>query len=855
MKNRINKTLKNMLNTLRYFGWSSILIFGIVIIINLALYSSIVLQRDALVYKEISSASQDLETINFHINHLLAGFHNDVDIIRDSNEAADYLNNPNANTLNEFEAMLLRLSSNKSEFINVSLIDLQGNELLRVYRDGEDILVEDNLIQVDLNNYLSGLSTVPHHSILILPFVENNGNPLFYFFTPLLFEDEINSYILVAYDANEFLSIFEVFVNDEDRFYEIGLVNNDNVWLIDLNNQSFGLLNDPEVKSSVLQNIDSDKNTIRYDINLSDDFYTNSDLSSTFFRLYATIDFEATISSSRSSAVQYPWIISFLDVFLLSAIFIVGNIMRKKSEDRILLNANMYLSDRNNDGVIITDNKFKTHYVNKAFEDFYGYTLTDMNQKNPREVIGASEVSFTFNDSYLDEDFMDNVWNQTKDGIKLLKYLRIRKELDTQGKVKHYIGIYSDPFIHFPDFDINFLSEISKLILPIFSTKKVILGKSVIKILHVDNVETYTYALFLKKNLGHHAMVAIPYKSYILLYSELNDNELLSDRMDNIDKLIEIFRHQRNVSPYFSQSYSLAVADEERNTFGKLIEAAFIGLEVAKNDPQTKHHVFKSEMIDIIHREKEVRDALRSGFNQDEFFINYQLQKDVESDRIIGVEALIRWESKSLGIIYPDEFLPLIESGFYINDLSPMVIRKVIEDFTPYFDLLPNDFRISVNLTSFDFANSYILKQIVNQIEMSQLPTDIFTFEITESNYIDNVDETNSVINNLHKKGIKVAIDDFGTGYSSINSLKSIDVDYVKIDKIFLKKYPETDDGKMFKIIADLIHKLKKPIIVEGIESEEHVDFVKENHCKYGQGYYYSRPTLLEKIIDSILNK
>jgi EAL domain-containing protein (putative c-di-GMP-specific phosphodiesterase class I) len=233
----------------------------------------------------------------------------------------------------------------------------------------------------------------------------------------------------------------------------------------------------------------------------------------------------------------------------------------------------------------------------------------------------------------------------------------------------------------------------------------------------------------------------------------------------------------------------------------------------------------------------------------------YQIQKDIVNNEFTGVEALLRWNSPVLGNVSPVEFITVIENSFFVNQLSLMVLNKVIKDFSPYVKYLGDEFRISINLTSFDFFSDQIIHNLVSVIEKSPISTKNFCFEITESGYLENKDKTNSIIDFLHSKNITVAIDDFGTGFSSLEVLKKLHIDKVKIDRSFIKDYPEKDDGVMLKTIANLVKILNFGILLEGTETKEQVEFALESGCDEIQGFYISQPIYIENLVRKYLNK
>jgi EAL domain-containing protein (putative c-di-GMP-specific phosphodiesterase class I) len=302
-------------------------------------------------------------------------------------------------------------------------------------------------------------------------------------------------------------------------------------------------------------------------------------------------------------------------------------------------------------------------------------------------------------------------------------------------------------------------------------------------------------------------------------------------------------------------NFGIALADNKTITKADIIENAFIALQMSKTRKNIKHLVYSDEINKIIKREKDIYAQLDHGFNFDEFYLLYQIQKDIKRNSFTGVEALLRWNNSLLGNISPGEFISIIENSFYINRLSIMVVNKVIKDFTPYVQYINEDFRISINLTYFDFFNDYIIHNLVDIIEKSIIPTKNFCFEITESGYLENQDKTNAIIDYLHSKEISVAIDDFGTGFSSLEVLKNIHIDKVKIDRSFIKDYPEKDDGAMFKTIVSLVKNMNLGVLVEGTETKEQVDFSLISGCDEIQGYYISQPIYIENLVRKYLNK
>ena len=166
-------------------------------------------------------------------------------------------------------------------------------------------------------------------------------------------------------------------------------------------------------------------------------------------------------------------------------------------------------------------------------------------------------------------------------------------------------------------------------------------------------------------------------------------------------------------------------------------------------------------------------------------------------------------------------------------------------DFAKIKESIPNDFKISINLSSNEFMDKSIILSLVNVIESAGLKLENFCFEITETTLVNNLEHANEIIHYLHEKKVVVAIDDFGTGFSSLGYLKSLYADKLKIDRTFIKDYPKSDDGTMIKAIISMAKQLKIGVIAEGIENEEQLKLIKSLDCKEYQGLLWIQAYLV----------
>ena len=248
-------------------------------------------------------------------------------------------------------------------------------------------------------------------------------------------------------------------------------------------------------------------------------------------------------------------------------------------------------------------------------------------------------------------------------------------------------------------------------------------------------------------------------------------------------------------------------------------------------------------------KDRSIRDQIDNGFLNNEFSVVYQAQKESDSLRITGVEALVRWENPILGKISPSLFVPIMEQSDKIQQLGKYILELIIEDFEKILNMIPSDFKISLNLSNQEFNDKRLVSELIARIKESKLDASQFCFEITETTLVENIEHTNGIIDYLHENKIYVAIDDFGTGYSSLSYLKNLKSDKLKIDRMFIKDFPLSDDGTILKAIVSMAKEIGISIIVEGVETEEQLEFIQSQSCEEFQGYYGSKPVGFNDLI------
>lgn len=234
---------------------------------------------------------------------------------------------------------------------------------------------------------------------------------------------------------------------------------------------------------------------------------------------------------------------------------------------------------------------------------------------------------------------------------------------------------------------------------------------------------------------------------------------------------------------------------------------------------------------------------LRKAIQKDQFLVYYQPQIDLITQKIIGAEALVRWQHPELGMISPDQFIPIAEETGLILPLGEWVLRTACQQAKYWCDQLGTRFVISVNLSSRQFQQQDLVSTVYRVLRDIQLPPELLELEITETLGMKNPELTLKTLHELKSMGIHIAIDDFGTGYSSLSYLKKFPIDTLKIDRSFVSDIngDSNDDAIVVAVIA-LAQSLKLNVIAEGVETPEQADYLLEHGCERIQGYIFSPP-------------
>ncbi|KMJ57476.1 diguanylate cyclase [Bacillus sp. LL01] len=325
----------------------------------------------------------------------------------------------------------------------------------------------------------------------------------------------------------------------------------------------------------------------------------------------------------------------------------------------------------------------------------------------------------------------------------------------------------------------------------------------------------------------------------------LRDFESENYVMKMADDVLEQFKEPFSVNSHeFHTTVSIGVAIYPNNliTLEDFMVYADNAMYKAKSQGKNRYVVYASDMLHNSMEELQLETDLRKALERNEFVLYYQPQICNRTGDIVGVEALIRWNHPTLGLIYPDKFIGLAEETGLITNIGEWVIEEACAQNKKWIDAGMAPFKVAVNLSTHQFFKLNLVSHVQSVLERTGLDPKYLVVEITESMAMD-FDYSLRVLQQLKGLGVYISIDDFGTGYSSLSYLKSFPIDYLKIDRSFVRDVlQDNNDVNIVKAIITLAHNLGLRVIAEGVETIEQLDFLKKYNCDTIQGYLFSKP-------------
>ena len=288
---------------------------------------------------------------------------------------------------------------------------------------------------------------------------------------------------------------------------------------------------------------------------------------------------------------------------------------------------------------------------------------------------------------------------------------------------------------------------------------------------------------------------------------------------------------------------SIISNDDRRMDAETSVSNANLARKVAKELDEECCVLFDRQMMEGIKKEVEITSYISTAIEKGEFKVFYQPKIGTTSLKVIGAEALIRWQKPDGKFVYPDEFIPVIERSGQIVEVDYFVYREVFKFIAQRLKENKEVVPVSMNVSRVHLNKMGILDYVKSLFEEYKIPANLVEFELTESIYINNTEKALQLVEGLHAMGTKVSMDDFGSGYSSLNLLSKLPIDVIKLDKVFLKEHNLKENDKIIiSCVIEMARRLQITSLCEGVETLEQSDYLAQIGCEIQQGYYFSKP-------------
>ena len=541
--------------------------------------------------------------------------------------------------------------------------------------------------------------------------------------------------------------------------------------------------------------------------------------------------------------------------------------------------------ESSSDGIVMCDAQlpdFPLVYVNPAFERMTGYSAAEAMGKNCRflqlgdsEQPGLNEIRAALREHRTGEATLRNF---TKDGVVFWNSLRVAPVRDSQGKLTHYVGIqtdvteriqYEQDLAHRAHYDAltslpnrQLLGNRLDQAIAAAQRHETLVG---VAFLDLDNFKTFN------DSIGHAAgdqvlctvasrmlecvrptdtVARLGGDEFVLVMGGLGDPDELEKVISRIQAEIAL-PFQLDGKEYFAAaSIGLAVFPRDGATAEQLIQRADFAMYKAKEDGRGVVRTYEPT-LDLRGGDRlELERALRQALIRREFTLHYQPKCDAHTGELCGVEALVRWNHPDRGVVSPIQFIAIAEQTGVIVALGEWVLEDACRQNRIWRDSGICSVPVAVNVSGIQFKQGNLLATIAGVLERTGLEPECLHLEITESVMMRDPEGFIRTLNALRAIGVRIALDDFGTGYSSLSYLKQFPIDYVKIDRSFVRDI-STDpmDAGICSAIIAMAHNLGMQVIAEGVETQAQADFLRRGGCDQLQGYLVGRPQPAEGFV------
>ncbi|WP_193771133.1 putative bifunctional diguanylate cyclase/phosphodiesterase [Candidatus Magnetaquicoccus inordinatus] len=527
------------------------------------------------------------------------------------------------------------------------------------------------------------------------------------------------------------------------------------------------------------------------------------------------------------------------------------------------------------EGVMITDRTGKILAVNPAFTAITGFSAAEAIGQTPR-LLRSNRQKHSFYEKMWQEisdhgHWKGELWNRRKNGEAYPQFATITAIRDHSGQASHYISVFHDltplqardqalryagqhdTLTGLPNRDL-FMDRLAQAIghASRSNTRMVVLFFDIDRFQNINNQLNFLSGDQLLQDIAGRlrdfiregdTLARMGGDSFAFILREIRQPE---DALVVVNKLVKAIAHPFMVGQtelHITTSIGITLYPDDGEQPLALVKNAEIALTRAKNAGRDTYQFYKPAMGDQVDRRLMMEKDLRAAIDNQQFVLHYQPKVDVQNNRIVGMEALVRWNHPTSGMVSPGEFIPIAEESGLVIPMGEWILQTACRQTRVWLDAGFAPLKVAVNLSARQFRQPGLYALIANVLQETGLSADSLELEITESMMVENVEEAIQVLTQLRSLGLSIAMDDFGTGYSSLSYLKRFPIQTLKIDRSFIRDLPHhADDVAIVRAIVAMGKSLRLQVVAEGVENKEQLDFIAENRIDEIQGFFYSRP-------------